>query len=176
MKCNTASGREGTKNPKWPTLTSRHAMRSMHTSHAATCTVSSQLSKYQLTPFYESQRPVGVNPTMTLVANSSGGLKLQGGKMGTSGLSQGCSARPGCDSQEVDCDGSDDMLQVGFGKTSVAGAAYSAASDRLGMSAFYTCPIGIGLPELLRCLSRSHLLESFMIFPGLESNDAGFLL
>jgi len=123
----------------------------------------------------EEQCVVGVNPTLTLVANSSG-LKLQGGEMGTSSLSQRCSARPGCDSQEVDCGGSYDMLQVGFGKTSVAGATYSAASDRLGMSTFHTCPCVIGLSELLRDLSRSHLLECFMIFAGLETNEAGFLL
>jgi len=118
---------------------------------------------------------VGVDPTLTLVANSSG-LKLQGCEMRASGFSQRCSARPGCDSQEIDCDGCDDVLQAGFGKTSVAGAAGSAAADRLGMSAFYTCPCGIGLSELLGLLSCSHLLKCFMKFAGLESNEAGFLL
>jgi hypothetical protein len=68
------------------------------------------------------------------------------------------------------------MLEVGFGKTSVAGAAYSAASDRLGMGTFYTRPDGIGIAKLIRLFSCAHLLESFMIFAGQESDDAGFLL
>jgi len=81
---------------------------------------------------------------------NSGGLELEGSEMRAACLANRRTAGPRCDSQEVDCDSRDDVLQVGFGKTSVAGAAYSAASDRLGMSAFYTCPSGIGLSELLR--------------------------
>ena len=96
--------------------------------------------------------------------------------MGTTSLGQRRTVHPGSDAQEVDSDGRDDMLQVDFGKTSIAGATYSAASDRLGMGALYTRSCGIGLAEFLGLLSCSHLLESFMIFAGLESDETRFLL
>jgi hypothetical protein len=44
------------------------------------------------------------------------------------------------------------------------------------MGTFYARPCGIGIAKLIRLFSCSHLLESFMIFAGLESNDAGLLL
>ena len=84
-----------------------------------------------------------------LVANSSG-VELKGGEVGTAGLGQRDFIHPRCDSQEVNCDGSDDMLQAGFCKTSVAGAAQPAASDSLRMCAFDTGTEGIGLAELIR--------------------------
>jgi hypothetical protein len=51
----------------------------------------------------------GVNPTLTLVANSSR-LELECGEMGTAGLSDGCSVYPGRNSYHVDRDGGQDML------------------------------------------------------------------
>jgi hypothetical protein len=44
------------------------------------------------------------------------------------------------------------------------------------MGAFDSGPNGIGLAELICFLSQSHLLESFMMFAGLETNEAGFSL
>ena len=44
------------------------------------------------------------------------------------------------------------------------------------MGAFDAGPNGIGLAGFLRLLSHSHLLEGFMMFAGLETNEAGFSL
>src|ERR1700722_12180227 len=41
-------------------------------------------------------------------------------RSGSSASGQRRSVCPGCDSQEVDCDGCDDMLQAGFDKTPIA--------------------------------------------------------
>jgi hypothetical protein len=70
----------------------------------------------------------GVDPTLTLVANSRY-LDLESREVGAARVGYRRSGCPGCDSQEVDCDGCDDMLQVGFGKTPITCAAQSAAPD-----------------------------------------------
>jgi hypothetical protein len=72
---------------------------------------------------------------LTLVANSEG-VKLESRAVGAVRLCKRRAACPGCDSQEVDCDGRYDMLQAGFDKTSIACAAQSAAPDCLGVGAF----------------------------------------
>jgi hypothetical protein len=50
-----------------------------------------------------------VTTMLTLVANSRG-MKLEGREVGAAHLGKRRSVCPGCDSQEVDCDGCDDML------------------------------------------------------------------
>jgi hypothetical protein len=44
------------------------------------------------------------------------------------------------------------------------------------MGAFDAGANGIRLAELLRLLSESHLLQGFMMFAGLEANQAWFSL
>jgi hypothetical protein len=55
------------------------------------------------------ERHLGVDPTLTLVANSRG-TELERREVGAARLGKRRSVCPGCDSQEVDCDGCDDML------------------------------------------------------------------
>jgi hypothetical protein len=112
---------------------------------------------------------------LTLVANSRG-TELERREVGAARLGKRRSVCPGCDSQEVDCDRRDDMLQAGFDKTPTACAAQSTAAERLGVGAFDAGPRYVGLPEILRCLSRSHLLERFMKIAGLEADDTWLLL
>ncbi|HMF78827.1 MAG TPA: hypothetical protein VK604_24435 [Bryobacteraceae bacterium] len=75
---------------------------------------------------YETPRPLhaeeGVDPTLTLVANSLY-AELESCEVGAASLSNGGSVRPGGDAQQVDGCCSDDMLQVGFGKSAIATAA-----------------------------------------------------
>ena len=49
-------------------------------------------------------KPLGVDPTLTLVANSRG-TELESREVGAARLGKRRSVCPGCDSQEVDCDG-----------------------------------------------------------------------
>ena len=112
---------------------------------------------------------------LTLVANSRG-TELESREVGTTRLGNRRSVCPGCDSQEVDCDGCDDMLQAGFDKTPIACAAQSTAADRLGVGAFDAGPRCVGFPEFLRCLSLSHRLERVMKIAGLEADDTWLLL
>ena len=87
-----------------------------------------------------------------------------------------CPVCPGGDSQQINGDGRDDKLQVGFGKASVSGAAQPAASDSLSMGAFDAGANGIRLAELTRLLLDSHLLQGFVMLTGLEANEAWFSL
>jgi hypothetical protein len=103
-------------------------------------------------------------------------MKLESREVGAARLGKRSAACPGCDSQEVDRDGCDDMLQARFDKTSIACAAQSAAPDRLGVGAFDAGPSCVGLPEFLRCLSLSHPLERLMKIASLEANDTWLLL
>jgi hypothetical protein len=64
----------------------------------------------------------GVNPTLMLVGNSYG-MELESREVGTARLGKRRPVCPGGDSQEVNCLRRDDVLQAGFGKALVAGAA-----------------------------------------------------
>ena len=70
---------------------------------------------------------VGCQPKITcaiiLLMVNSGGVELEGSEMRAARLCNRRIAGPRCDSQEVDCDRRDDVLQVGFGKSLIAGAA-----------------------------------------------------
>ena len=112
---------------------------------------------------------------LTLVANSRG-LELESREVRAARVGYRRSIYPVCDSQEVDCGGCDDVLQAGFGKTPITCAAQSAAPDSLSVGAFDAGSRCVGLTEFLRCLSQSHLLEGFMMFAALETNEAGFSL
>jgi hypothetical protein len=107
---------------------------------------------------------------LTLVANSRG-TELESREVGAARLCKRNAACTGCDSQEVDCDGCDDMLQAGFDKTPIACAAQSTAPDSLCVGAFDADPRCVGLTKFLRCLSHSHRLERFMKIAGLEADD-----
>ena len=76
---------------------------------------------------------------LTLVANSRG-TELERREVGAARLGKRRSVCPGCDSQEVDCNRRDDMLQAGFDKTPIACAAHPTAADRLGVGAFDAGP------------------------------------
>ena len=111
---------------------------------------------------------------LTLVANSRF-LELESREVGAARVGYRRSGCPGCDSQEVDCDGCDDMLQAGFDKTPIACPAQPTAADRLGVGAFDAGPRSVGLPEFLRSLSLSHRLERLMKIAGLEADDTWLL-
>jgi hypothetical protein len=64
----------------------------------------------------------GVNPTLTLVANSRR-LELKRSEVGAPDFRKGHSVGPGCDSQQVDSCCGDDVLQMGLGQTAVSCAS-----------------------------------------------------
>jgi hypothetical protein len=116
-----------------------------------------------------------VTAILTLVANSRG-TELESREVRAARRGKQRSVYPGCDSQEVDCDRRDDMLQADFDKTPIECPTESLAADRLGAGAFDAGPRCVGFPEFLRCLSLSHRLERLMKIAGLEADDRWLLL
>ena len=97
-------------------------------------------------------QPLGVDQTLTLVANSRG-TELESREVGAARLGSRRSVCPGCDSQEVDCDGCDDMLQAGFDKTQPNTSPMRRHAQLFGNAAIATHRVSSGTPKSSCCLS-----------------------